>query len=360
MTRGTQLEIRPQALRANARLARQLAPHSAVFAMVKANAYGHGLALAVEAMAPAVDGFGVAFVEEAEELLAIRPEAKVMVLEGCFDASEWLLASELGLTVTLRSPEQLAQIQALTFTQPLALWLKVDTGMHRLGFPVEQAQAVAQVLQQQAGIQLKGVMSHLACADELNHPLTLQQLTQIEALASALKLPYSIANSAALIRHPKYHSALVRPGIMLYGASPLAEESAEALGIAVTQQLTAPIIAFTQVPKGESVGYGAAWVAQRDTKVAVVALGYGDGYPRQAPHHTPVAIGGERTTIVGRVSMDMLTVDVTDLPQVKVGDRVEFWGDTVSATEVAEACGTISYELFCQVTARPRRVIREE
>lgn len=359
MTRGTQLEIRPQALRANAQLARKLAPDSAVFAMVKANAYGHGLALAVNAMAPVVDGFGVAFVEEAEELLAIKPDAKVMVLEGCFDAAEWLLASELGLTVTLRSPEQLAQIQGLTFAKPLALWLKVDTGMHRLGFPVQQAQAVAQALQQQAGIQLKGVMSHLACADELHHPLTLQQLTQIKALASALKLPYSIANSAALIRYPEYRNALVRPGIMLYGASPLAERSAQTLGIAVTQQLTAPIIAFTQVPKGETVGYGATWVAQRDTRVAVVAMGYGDGYPRQAPSHTPVAIGGEKTTLVGRVSMDMLTVDVTDMPHVRVGDSVEFWGDTVSATDVAAACGTISYELFCQVTARPRRVIKE-
>lgn len=359
MTRGTQLEIRPHALRQNAELARRLAPQSAVFAMVKANAYGHGLALAADAMAPVVDGFGVAFVEEAQELLAIQPTANVMVLEGCFDAEEWQLASELDLTVALRSPEQLAQLQQVVLNKPVKVWLKVDTGMHRLGFAVAQAPAVCGSLQQMPQVALQGLMSHLACADEYEHPLTLQQLVQMQRLAEELQLPYSIANSAALMRYPEFHNALVRPGIMLYGASPVAEKSAEALGIAVTQQLTAPIIAFTEVPKGESVGYGASWVAQRDTRIAVVALGYGDGYPRHAPSYTPVAINGVRTTLAGRVSMDMLTVDVTEMPTVEVGHKVEFWGDTVSATEVAEACGTISYELFCQVTARPRRVVKE-
>jgi len=360
MTRGTQLEIRPQALRHNAELARRLAPRSAVYAMVKANAYGHGLALAVKAMAPVVDGFGVAFVEEAQGLLAIKPNASVMVLEGCFDKAEWLLASELGLTVVLRSAAQLTQLNELELPKPLALWVKVDTGMHRLGMPVNDVKAVVSALHENPDIELKGLMSHLACADEPNHPLTAQQLALISTAATRFELPYSVANSAALIRYPEHHNALVRPGIMLYGASPLAEQSAAAVDIAVTQQLTAPIIAFTQVPKGESVGYGASWVAERDTRVAVVALGYGDGYPRHAPSHTPVAINGQRTTLVGRVSMDMLTVDVTDIPAAKLGDRVEFWGDTVSATEVANACGTISYELFCQVTSRPRRVIREE
>lgn len=360
MTRGTQLEIRPHALRHNAALARKLAPDSAVYAMVKANAYGHGLALAVETMAPIVDGFGVAFVEEAQELLALKPDAQVMVLEGCFDKEEWLLASELGLTVVLRSAAQLAQLSELELPKPLALWIKVDTGMHRLGMPVDAVGAVISALQENTCVELKGLMSHLACADEPDHPLTAQQLALISTVAKRFELPYSVANSAALMRYPEHHNALVRPGIMLYGASPLGEQSAAALDIVVTQQLTAPIIAFTQVPKGESVGYGASWVAQRDTRVAVVALGYGDGYPRHAPSHTPVAINGQRTHLAGRVSMDMLTVDVTDMPDVKLGHRVEFWGDTVSATEVANACGTISYELFCQVTARPRRVIREE
>lgn len=360
MTRGTQLEIRPQALRHNAALARKLAPDSSVYAMVKANAYGHGLALAVNAMAPVVDGFGVAFVEEAQELLAIKPDVRVMVLEGCFDEEEWLLASELGLTVVLRSTAQLAQLNVLKLPRSLALWVKVDTGMHRLGMPVGEVDAAISALKHNPYIELKGLMSHLACADEPQHPLTARQLALISAAAQSFGLPYSVANSAALIRYPEHHNTLVRPGIMLYGASPLAEQSAAALGIAVTQQLTAPIIAFTQVPKGESVGYGASWVAERDTCVAVVALGYGDGYPRHAPSHTPVAINGQRTTLAGRVSMDMLTVDVTDMPHVMIGDRVEFWGDTVSATEVAEACGTISYELFCQVTSRPRRVIRDK
>lgn len=357
--RGTQLEIRPQALRQNAALARRLAGAVPVYAMVKADAYGHGLALAVEAMAPEVDGFGVALLDEAEALLALAPQAKVLLLEGCFDRQEWLRANELGVAVVLRSPEQLDDLLAVTLTQPMALWLKVDTGMHRLGLPPAQVPAVLQQLQQKPAVQVRGLMSHLACADENNHPLTVAQIASLQRLAQATQLPFSIANSAALLRYPNSHGALVRPGIMLYGASPLAEQSAAELGIAVTQQLSAPVIALTKVPAGESVGYGASWVAERDSVVAVVALGYGDGYPRCAPAGTPVAIEGVRSQLVGRVSMDMLTVDVTDLPWVRVGHRVEFWGDTVTAKEVAEACGTISYELFCQVTKRPKRVLKE-
>src|SRR5690625_2903979 len=197
MTRGTQLEIRPSALRANAELARRLAPNASVYAMVKANAYGHGLAVAVEAMAPVVDGFGVAFVEEAQELLALKPDAQVMVLEGCFDDAEWQLASELGLTVALRSSAQLAQLANLHFAKPLGVWLKVDTGMHRLGIPMEEVPAVIRTLQAHGGVCLKGLMSHLACADEPHHPLTAQQLQRITTLAKQFDLPYSVANSAA-------------------------------------------------------------------------------------------------------------------------------------------------------------------
>src|SRR5699024_7817670 len=357
--RGTQLEIRPAALRHNAALARKLAGETPVYAMVKDNAYGHGLALAVGAMAPEVDGFGVALIDEAQELLAIKPDANILLLEGCCDPQEWLLANEWGLAVVLRSQEQLEQLFELQLTKPMPLWLKVDTGMHRLGLRLEQVETVLQRLKQYPHIRLQGLMSHLACADEDEHPLTMQQINTIKQLAEKTKLPFSIANSAALFRHKAAHGALVRPGIMLYGATPLMNSTTHELGIAVTQQLTAPVIALTKVPKGETVGYGASWLAKRDTSVAAVALGYGDGYPRRAPAGTPVAINGQRTALAGRVSMDMLTVDVTDMPWVKVGDTVEFWGDTVSATEVAEACGTISYELFCQVAARPKRIIKD-
>src|SRR5699024_1124461 len=357
--RGTQLEIRPQALRHNAALARRLAGAVPVYAMVKANAYGHGLALAVQAMAPEVDGFGVALLEEAEALLTLQPQAKVLLLEGCFDQQEWLRANELGLAVVLRSPEQLEDLLAVPLAQPMELWLKVDTGMHRLGLPPEQVPAVLKQLAQQPAVQVRGLMSHLACADENNHPLTAAQIATMQSLAQAVALPYSIANSAALMRYPHALGALVRPGIMLYGASPLAEQQAAELGIAVTQQLSAPVIALTKVPAGETVGYGAGWLAERDSVVAVVALGYGDGYPRCAPAGTPVAISGVRTQFVGWVSMDMLTVYVTDMPGVQVGHRVEFWGDTVSATEVAEPRCTISYELFRQVTERAKRVVKE-
>lgn len=359
MSRGTQLEIRPKALRHNARLAKQLAGNTSVYAMVKANAYGHGLAVAVAAMAPEVQGFGVALMQEAEDLLQITPHANVLLLEGCFDVAEWQRASELGLAVILRSPEQLQDLQKATLTQPLDVWIKVDTGMHRLGFRPEQLESVVKQLNTTDKVRLVGLASHLACADVVDHPLTAEQLSLMASLAARYQLPYSIANSAAIYRYPEHHGALVRPGIMLYGATPLADQTAEQLDIAVTQRLTAPIIAFTDVPKGETVGYGASWRAPEDSRVAVVAMGYGDGYPRHAPAGTPAAVNNQRTQLVGRVSMDMLTVDVTHLKDVKVGDTVELWGDVVNATEVADACGTISYELFCQVTARPQRIIQE-
>ena len=359
MTRGTQLEIRPHALIHNAQRACQLAGAASVFAMVKANAYGHGLQLVADVLREHVDGFGVAVIEEAVALRELGIDAPIMLLEGCFDAGEWRLAEQLQLDVVVHSSLQLDTLDAANITGPLSVWLKVDTGMHRIGVPEADVESVLRSLQENKCVHVSGLMTHFACADMADDKMSELQLKKIRELSERFSLPYSAANSAALFKYPESCGARARPGIMLYGSSPVAGKTVEQLSLHVTQRLTASVIAINDVPAGESVGYGATWTAERDSKIGVLAIGYGDGYPRRAANGAPVAINGQRTKTVGRVSMDMITIDVTDVRNAQVGDVVELWGDDVSIDEVAHFCGTISYELFCQITTRPHRVIAD-
>lgn len=358
MTRGTELELRPQALIHNAKRARELSAGAHVFAMVKANGYGHGLQWVAATLADHVDGFGVAVIEEAVALREAGVVAPIMLLEGCFDEGEWRLAQQLSLEVVVHRREQIEMCNAAHLHGPITVWLKLDTGMHRIGVPMEQAEACIKSLQESNDVMLSGLMTHFACADLAENAMTAQQLQKLQTLSDQFALPLCAANSAAIFRFSESHGARVRPGIMLYGSSPFSEQRACDLNLRVTQQLRAPIIAINDVPEGDSVGYGATWRAQRDSRIAVVAIGYGDGYPRHAANGAPVAVNAERTQTVGRVSMDMITIDVTDIAGVQVGDMVELWGDQISVDEVATFCGTISYELFCQLTARPHRVIK--
>jgi alanine racemase len=358
--RGTRLELRSEALRHNARRARDLCGDAELYAMIKADGYGHGLIFAARAMAPVVDGFGVALMEEARQLRAAGIDAPLMLLEGVFDAEELQHAARLGCQVVIHSLWQLDLLQCCTDARPLTIWLKLDTGMHRLGLPEQTLADVLHSLQALTGVQVAGVMSHFSCADMTPDPFSDSQLARLRQQASRHGLPFSAANSAALFRYPASVGGRVRPGIMLYGSSPFSDRSASDLGLAVTQRLSARIIALNAVPAGDTVGYGASWCAPQDSLIAVVAIGYGDGYPRHAPSGTPVAVQNadghwRRAPLAGRVSMDMITVDVTGL-SVQVGDSVELWGDQVSVDEVARHCGTISYELFCRLTARPLRI----
>lgn len=349
------MELRPAALAANADRAREFSRGAAVYAMVKADGYGHGIGLVGRALEDHVDGFGVALLEEAVALRQRAIDRPLMLLEGFFDVEELREAAYLDLEVVIHSEWQVALLEA--HPRALRVWLKVNTGMHRLGVPPEQVDGLLARLMNLAGVEVLGLMSHFACADQQQDPLSDRQIGTLRELAAAHVLPFSAANSAALQRYPETHGAVVRPGIMLYGSSPFPWKSAAELELAVSHRFTARIIAINDVAAGGSVGYGATWRAQRPTRAAVVAVGYGDGYPRHAPSGTPVAVNGMRATLVGRVSMDMITVDVTDLPEAAVGDEVELWGDVVSVDEVADACGTIAYELFCQVTERPERVV---
>ncbi|MEE4252296.1 MAG: alanine racemase [Alcanivoracaceae bacterium] len=359
--RGTRLELRSEALRHNARVARQLSGDAAVYAMVKANGYGHGLVFVARSLVKDVDGFGVALLDEARTLREAGISAPIMLLEGVFDADELVAAAALGCELIVHSEWQVELLESASLSVPVGVWLKLNTGMYRLGVPLTELDKLVLRLQQCHSASFVGMASHFACADMSDDLMSASQLDQVRDAAARHAVPFSAANSAAIFRYPHSAGVRVRPGIMLYGSSPFTDRSAKSLGLQVTQRLSARIIALNSVPAGEAVGYGSSWQAQRDSTVAVVAIGYGDGYPRHAPSGTPLAVKNSDSiwraaTLAGRVSMDMITIDVTDLPLTRVGDEVELWGDHVSVDEVAQRCGTISYELFCRLTERPERV----
>ena len=341
----------------NYHVAKNCAPGRQVFAVVKANAYGHGVREVVTALHEA-DGFAVACLEEAAEVRAMHGDARILLLEGCFEASEYFIAAQLGLDVVVQGAEQLTALLGADLPAPLNVWCKFDTGMHRLGFDQTQLRQAHAALRSAPQVAQVNLISHFACADERGHTLTEQQL---ERYLDVLDLDFdlrSLANSAAVLTIAAAHMDWIRPGIMLYGVSPFTELTAAQLGLRAVMTLAARVIAVREVAVGESVGYGASWVAQRPSRIATVCCGYADGYPRGAAEGTPVFVDGQCAPLVGRVSMDMLTIDVTDLPQVGVDSAVELWGAQVSVNEVAQACGTIGYELLSKVTPRvPRRYI---
>lgn len=343
----------------NYALAKRCAPGRQAFAVVKANAYGHGVREVVTALHDLADGFAVASLEEAAEVRALQGEARILLLEGCFEAGEYAFAAQLGLDVVLHSERQAQQLLAANLARPLNLWLKLDSGMHRLGFSATAVRDWHGRLLGAAQVAELNLLSHFACADERGSETTELQLEQFLDLLDLDFAQRSLANSAAILTIPAAHMDWLRPGIMLYGATPFADLSAAQLGLRAAMSLTAQLIACREIAAGETVGYGNTWHAERASRIGTVSCGYADGYPRHAPTGTPVVILGQRVPVVGRVSMDMLMVDLTDLPQAVQGDAVELWGAQLPVDEVAQAAGTIGYELLSKVTARvPRRYRR--
>ncbi|KRW57724.1 alanine racemase [Pseudomonas sp. TTU2014-080ASC] len=343
------------AVRHNASVVRRCAPGRKIFAVVKANAYGHGVREVVTALHDDVEGFAVASLEEAAEVRALHAGARVMLLEGCFAAAEYQYAAQLGLDVVVHSPRQLEQLLESKLPRPLNVWWKLDSGMHRLGFAGEAVRALYPRMQAAEQVAELNLISHLACADERGCEQTEDQL---EAFLGLLDLNFaqrSLANSAAILTIPAAHMDWLRPGIMLYGASPFADISAAELGLRPVMTLQGELLGCRDVSVGESVGYGAIWKAQRPSRIGTVSCGYADGYPRHAPSGTPVWVRGQCVPLVGRVSMDLLSVDLTDAPDAQVGDTVELWGQHLSVDEVARAAGTIGYELLSKVTSRVTR-----
>lgn len=358
MSRPIRATIHAQALRHNLAVARRAAGASRVWSVVKANAYGHGVLTTAQALAADTDGFALLGLDEAQALRQAGHPHPILLLEGVFSAAEMSRAAELGLSLVIHEPRQLAWLESATLGRPLAVCLKFNTGMNRLGFrPSEAPGLLARLLKlpQVADVTL---MSHFAEAD--GEEGIADQLAVFRPLLAASQLPFTLANSAALLRFPDAvcgRQAWVRPGIMLYGASPFPDrQSAAQLGLRPAMTLSSEIIGVQALQAGEKVGYGGLFRADGPMRVGVVACGYADGYPRHAPTGTPVAVAGRRTRTLGRVSMDMLAVDLTDLPEAGVGAPVVLWGGEgdahIAADEVASSAGTIAYELFCALAPR--------
>jgi alanine racemase len=357
MSRPNQARLDLRALRHNVNVARELAPRSRVMAVVKANAYGHGAVTIATALQGAVDALAVACLEEAVELRDAGITLPILLLEGTFDASELPLAAELGLWLTIENQRQLHWLETATLPAPVSCWLKVDTGMHRLGVPPANAAQLHQRLRNSGNVRGKVVTcTHFASADDVHSLRTQEQLAAFNALHFCELR--SACNSAGLLAWPQAHYDWVRPGYMLYGNSPMLHEHPNASALQPVMTLTSEVISVRDVAAGAAVGYGGTWIAQRPSRIATVTIGYGDGYPRGASNGTPVLVSGQRAALAGRVSMDMITVDVTDLKHVEPGSEVVLWGAGIPLAEVARCAGTIGYELTTRMPARtPRAVI---
>lgn len=349
MPRPIRASISGAALAHNLAVARRHAGAAKVWAIVKANAYGHGLERAARALALA-DGFALLDLEEAVRLRASGVSKPILLLEGIFGAADVAALSQYDLTPVIHNAEQLAVLESTPPERPLDVYLKLNSGMNRLGFAGDCVEGAWQSLRRHARVRSVTLMTHFADADGPEGVAA--QLERLDAMTRHLPAPRCLANSAALLRHPHTRRDWVRPGIMLYGCSPFADQSAQSLGLKPAMTLASEIIGVQRLQPGERVGYGFSYEARAAMTVGVVACGYGDGYPRHAPTGTPVLVAGQRATTVGRVSMDLLCVDVSAIAGVRVGTPVTLWGEGLSADEVAAAAGTVSYQLLCALAAR--------
>jgi alanine racemase len=351
------------ALTHNLEVVQQLTRGARTWAVIKADAYGHGILAAMQAFANA-DGLALIEIENAIRLRDLGWKKPILLLEGCYSALDWHAAAEHRLTCVIHCDEQLSEFEATPLSRKLDVYLKFNTGMNRLGFRIDRARDVATRITMHAGTGDITLMTHFARADERDGHL--EALKLFNDGTQGLPFARSLANSAACFDFDRVSSDAttsndsVRPGIMLYGATPFthATKSAASLKLKPAMTLSTEIIGVQSLKPGEAVGYGGTYVATKNERVAVIAAGYADGYPRHAATGTPILVAGQRTRLVGRVSMDKITVDVTDIPLARVGTPVELWGAQLPVDEVANAAGTIGYELLTAVTARvPRRVV---
>ena len=344
-----------EALQYNLNRVKQLAPTAQILSMVKANAYGHGVKDCLTALS-ATDAFGVACLEEALEIRQLGDQHPITLIEGVFSIDEMQLAIEHNVECMVHHQQQLDWLyahQQQYIAQNLKVWVKLNSGMNRIGFKISEIIEVIQKLKA-AGFTCVLTM-HFANADVENHLLNEQQKNQFLAVKQACApILASCCNSAALYQWPELNFDFVRPGIMLYGASPFVDRTAADLDLKPVMTFTAEIMALNQIGVGEHVGYGSTFTAQKDTELAIVSIGYGDGYPRAFIDQNYVVINGQQRPIIGRVAMDMIAVDVTGL-NAEIGTEVELWGKQRLVDDVAKANATIGYELLCRLSARPKR-----
>lgn len=347
MSRPLRATVNLSALRHNLGIARKHSPQARIMAVIKANGYGHGMLRAAKALA-AADGFAVLNMAEAIALREAGFSQEILLLEGFFSADELPLLARHGLSSVIHAQWQLDALLQTPVSAPLQAWLKINSGMNRLGFQPGEVPGALHSLQRM-GAQVT-LMTHFARADESDG--IAEQLALFNAITHGSDLPRSLSNSAAVLNYPEAHADWVRPGIMLYGASPTSHQTAAELKLKPVMTLSSELIALRDIPAGSAVGYGASFRADQAMRIGTVACGYADGYPRHAPTGTPVLVAGQRSRVIGRVSMDMLTVDLTGIPDARIGAPITLWGDGLPVDEVAAAAGTISYELLCAVAAR--------
>jgi alanine racemase len=343
------------ALRHNLAAARRHAGGRGIWAVVKANAYGHGLQRALRGFADA-DGLALLDLDEAARARDGGWRKPILLLEGFFASDDLPAVDELRLTTVVHHPAQVQMLAAFAPASPIDVYVKVNSGMNRLGLAPGEVPRVVGQLAALPGVRIAAMMMHFANADrddaDAGPVAVTEQLRVFEEACRGWTGPRCVANSAALFLHPQAGGDSVRPGIARYGATPMAGRAATSLGLRPAMSLTARVLSVQRLAAGASLGYGSRWTAARPSRIGVLACGYADGYPRVAPDGTPVWVGGRRVPLVGRVSMDMITVDLTDAPGVDAGAEAELWGTHIPVDEVAERSGTVGYELLCALAAR--------
>jgi alanine racemase len=356
VARPTRVLIEPSALRNNLLQIKRFAPNKKVVAMVKANAYGCGVGAVVPVLEGQVDAFGVACLEEALAIRALGSKTHCILYQGVFSPDEYNTVAQNQFGCVLHNARQLQWLLNTRLPNLIQIWIKVNTGMNRLGFKPHELQEIMNALCACPWVdQDITLMTHMACADEPERVENVQQISMFQNIEIPGFSQRSIANSAAIIALPQAHADIVRAGIMLYGVSPFANRSAAQLGLIPVMRFTSAITAIHHIPPSALVGYGGTWKSNKPSVIGVVAAGYGDGYPRHISANTPAWVKGHVVSIVGRVSMDMLTIDLTEHPDIQIGDAVELWGEHIAVERIASSAGTIGYELLCQITERVRQ-----
>jgi alanine racemase len=356
MARPLHAQINLAALRANVARVRALAPGTQLLAVVKANAYGHGLFRVLPALEDA-DGLALVELDAAIELRERRYSRRILMIEGFFEDVELPEFAQRRLATVVHDMEQVRMLELAVLSRPLEVFVKVNTGMNRLGFRPSDVSGVCQRLSSSPSVAALRLMMHFARSDEddgLREPLAI-----FESACKGLPYPRSLANSAGVVRFADVGGDFVRPGIMLYGATPFPYDTAQMLGLTPVMTLRSQLLAVQDLKANESVGYGAAYTAARPHRVGIIACGYADGYPRHAPNGTPVLVCGRKVRMAGRPSMDMLTVDLTDVPEARAGSPVVLWGEGLPVDDVANAASTVGYELLCAVAPRVPHVVSE-
>ncbi len=367
MFRPIHAYIDQAALAHNLSITRQHAPNTRIMAVIKANAYGHGFIHTAHALRHA-DGFALLELEAAIDLRNAGYNHPILLLEGFFSMRELVLFEKYRLSAVIHHDEQVEMLHRCRH-RGLNVFLKINTGMHRLGFPAEHFSTVFEKLSRNPAVANITVMSHFATADEVKDNDNFKQqlhlfnhITRINTLSPHIQNSghrHSLANSAAIIRYPETHRDWARPGLMLYGASPFTDQSAADLGLKPAMMLTSRIIAIQHLKKGDKVGYGCTFQTDKPMRIGIVACGYADGYPRHAPTGTPVLINNRKCRLIGRVSMDMLAVDITEDADIQINSPVILWGQGLPVEEIAHYSGTISYELLCAVSKRVKIVVNQ-